>query len=965
MAEPTPVTVPTTVPEPFDDFGDEPFGDFPEQIASVLDDAGRILGVEREASKARNAAPTAYEKTRKAGYSVPSEAAAAAVAAQQAVTAELDLLAAGGAPFEEPESLGVVIGTIGSNSALATASSAIACEAKDTRRAKQLTKYGMGVNRPQTASAKIGSSGKKAKALPPSIYAQDKQLQTKKKQERELRENSARAPFITAKYGVKLPAAVDSVQIGDASAKARARRAALTAAKKVQHNRPFSAGPLRSVGNDNSPAPIWRVNANVQHDVTDPISVSFQDAKRARAVAALKAKEEREKRDPHGYRPQRIDRSKYPSFKAWLDAQAKHDSKIRSAMPGYVEATRIATAKNREKAYLQKVKELSGVPRAPGEEVTEDGNDSSQAAAQAPALNRFIELTETFASTGADQEAMTQTLMDAAADAAREAVEKAASAAAKASLAAVDDDQDAVASIAEGIAEAAYEDEELMKRVSEIETPKGTPKKGKDNFILGQNPRGSPRSLFGPPAFGNDDGSVSEALGLGGGKARKKIEAPPLSAEELVAQKLASMTPEERLAARAKASKGWSGDFTKVFYEGDKIPVWDEKPAEAEPVHSAGGEAEKRDEFDKFLDETNTDKLAVQFIGPNAEELTFQAVHPEAPKEVTEEAERKRKQELLNANGGYKSPGELAAAQAAATAAEGLDPSEPLTVQLVKERLATMGIEFFGKDADDLAFKAVFPEHEVPGKKKSEDDAAKDSNNSKKKELLPPVPLSHVTGSNTLAVQFIGANADKLTKQALGVDDEDVDAEKNPVFSTDAEVQEMANVLPSTPEKEPVTDEHTDQNRVPPFVPVGEPLSVAQEQAWARAEASVPGTTSAAPTTTEANAADLETMNDSVKTVTETVTAAQAADALLAGDDAVAEAFANESFPLESEGGKKHIDAGSGATVPTSLVTPLSDDLVRDAGVAGGTPDFTKDILEQAEAMVQETGAETKDEGSS
>ena len=173
--------------------------------------------------------------------------------------------------------------------------------------------------------------------------------------------------FVTARYGVKLPAPVASVQIGEKSAKARARRAALLAANQAKQMRlrPESAGPLRSVPG-NAPGP-WRVNANVAHDVTDPVSVAFNDAKRARAKAALRAKEEREKRDPAGLRAPRVDRSKYPSFKAWLDAQAAHDARLRAQMPGYADAARAANAKRREAAYVAKARAASGVPNAPGE----------------------------------------------------------------------------------------------------------------------------------------------------------------------------------------------------------------------------------------------------------------------------------------------------------------------------------------------------------------------------------------------------------------------------------------------------------------------------------------------------------------------------------------------------------------------------------------------------------------------
>ena len=60
MGDAPPVIVPTAVFEPFD-FGDEPFGDH-DAIASVLDDPGRMLGVERDAGRASKAAPAVFDR---------------------------------------------------------------------------------------------------------------------------------------------------------------------------------------------------------------------------------------------------------------------------------------------------------------------------------------------------------------------------------------------------------------------------------------------------------------------------------------------------------------------------------------------------------------------------------------------------------------------------------------------------------------------------------------------------------------------------------------------------------------------------------------------------------------------------------------------------------------------------------------------------------------------------------------
>ena len=455
---------------------------------------------------------------------------------------------------------------------------------------------------------------------------------------------------------MKLPAPVASLQIGEKSAKARARRAALLAANQAKQMRlrPESAGPLRSFPG-NAPGP-WRVNANVAHDVTDPVSVAFNDAKRARAKAALRAKEEREKRDPMGLRAPRVDRSKYPSFKAWLDAQAAHDARLRAQMPGYADSARAANAKRREAAYVAKARAASGVPNAPGErkmivedDVAGDARTSVPTSPDpAPALNRFIALTEAFAdaSSGASASALSaedqeKALMECAAEAARGAVEAAAAAASRASLVADRRGEDEVAAAAARVGEAAYEDEALLRQVAEVRTPT---KASTEPFILGQNPRGSPRALFGASAFGTASAETEPDP--------KPVAGEPLAAEktreERLADALSAMTPEERLAARAKASKGWSGDFTGVFYAKNKTaegedasasaaPTWSEKPKSPnKKARGGGGSRVVRGDDDDDDAKVDTDALAVQFIGPNAAELAFRALNPDVPKEATE-----------------------------------------------------------------------------------------------------------------------------------------------------------------------------------------------------------------------------------------------------------------------------------------------------------------------------------------
>ena len=960
MDDAPPVTVPTAVREPFD-FGDEPFGDH-DAIASVLDDAGRMLGVERDAGRASKAAPSVFDKATRSEYAAPS--AAAAAAAQKAVADELEALADG---FPAEESLGVQIGTIGRSGAVAAATAAVATDAKAARRADQLKKYGRAAPRGTGASS---SSGKNHARLPKSVYAQDLEARDRAKAEREAREAKARAPFITAKYGVKLPAPVSSLQIGEKSAKARARRAALGAAKQAKEMRLRQSNARVS-----SPGPFaavpWRVNANVAHDVTDPISVSFNEAKRARAKAELKAKEERAKRDPNGIRGARVDRSKYPSFKAWLDAQAEHDAKLRAQMPGYVDAARAANAKRREAAYMEKVRAASGVPNAPGEsklepsDVSSRGEDDASMHQSAPALNRFIALTEAFADASSSGklslEEQERALMECAAEAAREAVEAAAAAAADASLA------EAAEEAATLVGEAAYEDEALLRQVAEVQTPKKNTTAAETTFILGQNPRGSPRSLFGAAeTFGpRDDVSADSKPARHPGRALDS----PMTEEERLADALSKMTPEERLAARAKASKGWSGDFTGVFYasktvEGEDAapaaPTWSEKPVArgdflersraklsaedsrgANDDSSVSSDAVAAAKEDKSVSKTDTDSLAVQFIGPNAAELAFRALNPDAPKEAT--ASAKESTETFR----YASPGAVAARDAAARAAEGLDPADPACPAQCVARLKEMGIEFFGKQAEVLAFNAVFPDREVPkDATKSRDETDKAKTSGKSSSFDPAIPLAHQTGAAGLAVEFIGANAEELTRRALR-GDEDAETrndEKNfvekheEVWSSDREAEEMKSALPSTPEGTPtrdaldavVDDFVRDDFRDDPDAP----LSAAQEEAWSKAAVAVPGTsTSASPAALEANLADVQTAENEVAAAE--ASAAAARDA--AEDDVDLKAETDAAF-AEADRAYEHlvIDAGSGAAVPTALVAPLSDDALRDAGTPGG-----------------------------
>jgi hypothetical protein len=937
MGDAPPVTVPTSAPEPFDSF-DEPFGDFP----SALDDAGRLLGVERDAGRAVKAAPSAFEETSRAEYAAPSAAAvAAAAAAQRAMADARDALADG---FEREHrsraysSLGVQIGTIGPSRSVALATASIAMDAKTERRAEQLERYGRGTRvRPSTAgtSRRLRS----ARGVPKSVYAQDVEAQASRRAEREAREAKARAPFITARFDTKLPAPVDALILGDKSARARARRAAAAAAAAARaepRSRPCSAEPQRRMraapssfgGFPPATGRVWRVNANVAHDVMDPISVSFNDAKRARAVAESRAREALVKRDAGRARTVRIDRSKYPSFKTWLEAQAKHDAAMRAAVPGF--AVKPETT-NRETDRVA---------------ANPEGKET--------------------------EEAFTEAAIEAAA--AEAAAKAKAKAAAEAALAVA---SDGVAGnhpedLAEGVARfgaapassvdaAPREDEASSPReLARAETP--TRKDCPETFIVGQNPRGSPRALFASDPFG--EGSVGIRSNPSGGK---DISIPidrAVSNEEQLAAHFAKMTPDERLAARARFSKGWSGDFTPVFRAADSkasepepgakpspAPIWSEKPV-ASSRRAAGKALEPEHEGlepEHEGLEPEPDRLSVRFIGANAAELEFRALHPDSdaspPGRQENALEDSRKPR-------YVSPEAIAAAEAARRASEGLDPSDPDVVERAKERLASMGVHFFGKRAGEFAFKAVFPDHEVPGSiprgEKNTRDAAASA--AKRAELLgedPCVPLAHLAGASGLAAEIIGSAARESPRRPPSRREDDLDEaeiEKTAARGGDAEAEASMRVLPSTPERgsnfsnaarvDPGDgfDRPERSEASPETSPEASSFSAASpEETRSLAEAVVPGAgSSVAPTTAAVDGDDAGSLAGSVRGP---------------------ESLSNDFEPSVETGTASAVfDLGSGASVPTALVAPLADEVVRDASMAGGE-DFAQDLWERSEAF--------------
>ena len=470
MADVPPVTIPTSVPAAFDDVASG--GD---DLATLLDRAGDILdrpvapsgsfegsSSQRATLNAFKGAPSAYQAASDAAFGAPSSAAtvvsASAAARRDAAEASARVDAVGAELRQLAKSAGANVRLPASAAAVFEAEAAARDAAKAARRAEQLKSYGR--RRPESSRA-----ARKAGGFSKSLYAQDRERQAAKRAEIEARAAADRAPFITASHGVRLPAPV-TAQPPSAVARREAIRAGVVdAAARRAATRRAREAKAASAGASSSPKP-WRCNANVTHDVNDPISVQFQDARRLSEKAAAAAR-----KTPAGKGRadgRRVNRAKYPSFRAWLDAQAAadvtsvaRDAEIRAAIPGLVEEAKAKIAEDRAAAYAAKV-------------------NAAAEAAKAPALEAFIKLTESFVTDAGNaalgdpawREAAERALGPAAREAAREAAEvdrlRREAAIAEGALMG-EEDADAAAAAAEAAAAAAAKEEKQEEEEEERE----------------------------------------------------------------------------------------------------------------------------------------------------------------------------------------------------------------------------------------------------------------------------------------------------------------------------------------------------------------------------------------------------------------------------------------------------------------------------------------------------------------
>ena len=621
----------------------------------------------------------------------------------------------------------------------------------EARKAAERERLAAALARRRDASAKYGRVDPADKRRWPS----------KRENERRLRElEDARKSYerryppakIDAGGGLRLPARVD----------------AQPQTPKAKENRAPAATAVRK------PRP-WRHNALASYDKNDQISVSFDDTRRLKTLAtnrrAYGTKPTR-KNDAGHKDGWRVDREKYPSFKNWL-------SERKTDLVDERRRNEELAAKMRERA--EREKEIRA--RVRGQKAKAgDGSDPAPSAAvdvpatsgDNPALANFLAMCDEFAK-GEDglEEFVSDPAWRAAATKAIEAkAVEAAKAAAKAAVAAkermIEDrllTQKIVAEEERADAEALRVRDPAVWSPPSVPEPRGPVETVMDGDVVLK------KTDVEADVHGDDDDDEDEKNAEEiEAEEEEEEEAPPdpaiVSKEQLIANALAAMSADERTAARAAACKGWTADFSGTFFKGtgtvskkgpahpSKTPTWCEKPRPQTTSHAAND-----GETDVKLDVKD---LAVEFIGPNAADLAYAALHPnsEAPaaSKPTDEPTRRRWSVVTTAD---------------EAVARGLvaPPGEPgFDMAKVKEVLEC---EFMGPAGDYMALQAVFP-----GAKDPTAPAPRDKYMKKKKVVEGKALKMHAerikegefalqTGVPQLAVEFIGANARELTAEAI------------------------------------------------------------------------------------------------------------------------------------------------------------------------------------------------------
>ena len=463
--------------------------------------------------------------------------------------------------------------------------------------------------------------------------------------------------------------------------------------------------------------------------------------------------------------------------------------------------------------------------------------------------------------------------------------------------------------------------------------------------------------------------------------------------ERIVAKALAEMTPRSappraprrprdgRAISRRRSSRRVrDGSGSNSGGERPAAPTWSEKPAPGRvPTLFDGGPAAAREAEDAALASSDPDSRSPSNFWANAAELTFRALHPNAPVAPREP----------RANAGAAA----APSTRAEAAREGgeIDPADPEAATKAKEVLEC---QFFGANADELASRRVprrrFAHQGRPSRVLTRWRNRCRGGCRRKRRALRT--RQRVGGSVRGVHRRQRARADVLALHP------DAAPPAEGTWATEEEVAATAGALPTTPGHdegdgaEAGVEDGAGRRHpsTPPFAPLDEPLSEAQERAWASAEVSAPDVPAAAaaaglqegadsmhegvdsvgtaahPAVVAANAQDASRLASAAFEMdAASAGLAEAADALLAGDADAAARVAE----TEGEAGVRvpvSMDSDTGATVPTDSSrdptkgwTPptVSDETLRKADDDATREWDFDDIVARGEELVDEAGA--------
>ncbi len=725
----------------FDDLGVD--GD--AYLASLLDKAGGDLAAESRAALDDPDALAALVAKREAEESTAAEVDSLKASIAEKARRVLDHPSS---PARVHNKTGV-LGRELADAATSLAEDARALEVPTTspmseaRKAAEREKLAAALARRRDASAKYGRVDPADKRRWPSKRENERRLR-ELEDARESYERRYPPAKIDAGGGLRLPARVD----------------AQPEAPKAKENRAPAATAV------SKPRP-WRHNALASYDKNDQTSVSFDDARRLktlktnRRVYGTKPTRKNDAGHKDGWR---VDREKYPSFKNWL-------SERKADLVDEKRKNETLAAKMRERA--EREKEIRARLR---ERKAGDASDPAPAAvdvpatsADNPALSNFLAMCDEFAK---GEDGLEEFVSDPAwRAAATEAIEakavEAAKEAAKAAVAAKERMIEDRLMTQKIVAEEERMDEEAL-RVQVFATPGSVPEpRGPVETVMDGDVVLKKTDVEADVHGGDDDDEEDEKNAEAMEAEEDDEEAPPdpaiVSKEQLIANALAAMSADERIAARAAACKGWTADFSGTFFKGtgtvskkgpahpSETPTWCEKPRPRTTSHDAN------DREDVKLDVAD---LAVEFIGPNAADLAYAALHPnsDAPVAPKPPTERRRSDVVTTAE---------------EAVARGLvaKPGEPgFDMAKVREVLEC---EFMGAAGDHMALQAVFPDAKDPTA-----PAPRDKYMKKKKvvqgkalkmhaERIEAAEFALRTGVPRLAVEFIGANAKELTAEAV------------------------------------------------------------------------------------------------------------------------------------------------------------------------------------------------------